>query len=84
MRIQLSTKALILDDPDVDEIEIKVTLKDGKKTEDISSIALERAILRFVGSNIPTYLDYVIRYKQRTYGKSPEPIYVDDSTAGQS
>ena len=83
MRVQLSTKAIIKSDPDVDEIEIRVTLKEGRKTEDVSPVALEKAVLFWVGDSVPSWLDYVIKYGMKRYGKSPEPIYVNDSDTRQ-
>jgi hypothetical protein len=83
MRVQLSTRAIIKSDPDVDEIEIKVTLKEGKITENISPVALEKAVLFWVGDSVPSWLDYVIKNGMKRYGKSPEPIYVDDSIIGE-
>jgi hypothetical protein len=53
----LSTTSVV-DDPDVDQIEIKVRLKLGRTPKGLDSFVIERALLKHVGTNIMSWFQH--------------------------
>jgi len=68
----MSTQATLVD-PDVDRIEITITLKDGKKSGDMSPFVMERAILKHMAASFPSWAEYWS--KAKTLGPDPPPVY---------
>jgi hypothetical protein len=58
-----SKKALtiksVIDDPEVEEVEIKVILKEGIKVAGLSSFLVERAVLKWSVTHIPIWVEYI-------------------------
>ncbi len=57
-RVTLTTVSTINDDPDVDQIEIRVRLKEGHQVAGSDSYICERALLKHVGTNLISWFQY--------------------------
>ena len=57
-RNRLTTKALVYDDLDTDEIEIKIVWKEGKTSKDCSPFVMERVLLNHMFRSWPTWWEY--------------------------
>jgi hypothetical protein len=57
-----------LDDKDFDEITITAQLKPGIGTKNVSSFAVERAVLRWAADHMPTWADYCSTNGMKTLG----------------
>ena len=53
----MTTKATLRDDPDVSQIKITITLKEGYK-KPLDSYVIERALLAHVGQNLMPWLQH--------------------------
>ena len=62
------TVCATLDDKDFDEIRISVRLKSGIQSKDVSSFAVERAVLKWAADHMPTWADYCSSNGMKTLG----------------
>lgn len=58
---ELCRTAVLDDDLDVCEVEIRVKLRGGKTPETVSPVALEQATLKAISGSLSSLVDYFIR-----------------------
>lgn len=69
------TNVSLVTDPDVDKITISYQLKPGKKSSDLDSLALERALLTHISHSVVTWARYCRDTGLKTLGVNPDPVY---------
>lgn len=57
-RVSLTINSSI-DDPDFEQLKVTAILKSGKGTKGLDSFAIERALLRWLGSHVDTWVRYI-------------------------